>query len=65
MVERSVELHQNAQSNFLIEQQGEVRAKKIMTVSQVLMIRGKEKKHGLMPALKADRVRLNCGTCGS
>ena len=66
MVERSVELHQNAQSNFLIEQQGEVRAKKIMTMSQVLMIRGKEeRKHGLIPALKADRVRLNCRTCGS
>ena len=66
MVEYTVELHQTAQSVFLIEQQGEVRAKKIMTTSQVLMIRGKEeRKHGLMTALKSDKVRLNCRTYGS
>lgn len=44
MVERTAELHQNTQSIFLIEQQGEVRAKKIMTTSQVLTIRGKEER---------------------
>lgn len=65
MVEHTVELHQNAQSSFLIEQ-GEVRAEKIITTPQVLMIRGKEeRKHGLMTVLKADEVRLNCRTYGS